>query len=89
MVMSFKDFPIRRKLMAVIILTTGTALLVASFAFITYEVVSFRESMVRNLSTLAGIIGDAGSSRRVAADASRKETADERAHEEQPRRVAR
>jgi signal transduction histidine kinase/ActR/RegA family two-component response regulator len=55
--MRFRDLPIRRKLTWVSILTSSLALLIASVAFVSYEVITFRRAMVRELSTQAQIIG--------------------------------
>lgn len=49
---------IKRKLVWIIMLTTGVSLLLACGAFVTYELFIFRDSMTRDLSTLAQIIGD-------------------------------
>jgi PAS domain S-box-containing protein len=54
--MFLKDTPIRRKLVIVILLTSGTVLLLTSAAFITYEVITLRKGMVRGLTTRAEII---------------------------------
>jgi len=54
--MLFKDMAIRRKLMSVILLTSGVVLLLTCAAFIAYELLSFRQTMVRNVSTLGEII---------------------------------
>jgi signal transduction histidine kinase len=54
---SFADLPIRRKLMLVIMATSLTALLLASLGFAIYELVTFRRSMVSDLTTLADVIG--------------------------------
>lgn len=54
--MSFKDIPIQQKLMMVILLTSGTVLLLTCAAFFAYEYHSFRQSTVRQLSTLGKII---------------------------------
>jgi signal transduction histidine kinase/CheY-like chemotaxis protein len=56
--MHFRDLPIRRKLTWVNILTSSVALLLASVAFIAYEAVTFRESIARQLTVQAQIIGD-------------------------------
>src|SRR5712692_3830602 len=48
--------PIKRKLMTVILLTSGVVLLLACSTFLTYELLTFRQTMVRNLSTLAQVI---------------------------------
>ena len=42
--------------MAVILLTSGVVLLLACGTFLTYELLTFRQTMVRNLSTLAQVI---------------------------------
>ncbi len=51
-----KNTPIRQKLMMVIMLTSGAALLLMCLAFFTYEVLTFRQATVRQLSTLGKII---------------------------------
>jgi signal transduction histidine kinase/CheY-like chemotaxis protein len=56
--MRFRDLPIRRKLTWVNILTSSVALLLACVAFIAYEAVTFRESIARQLTVQAQIIGD-------------------------------
>jgi PAS domain S-box-containing protein len=52
----FKNRPITRKLLAVILLTSGAVLTLACGTFLVYELVTFRQSMVRNLTTLAKAI---------------------------------
>src|SRR5438876_9680741 len=54
--MSLKDTPIQRKLMTVILLTSGTVLLLTCAAFFAYEFLTFRRATVRDLSTLGEII---------------------------------
>lgn len=54
--MSFKDTPIQRKLMSVILLTSGAVLLLTCTAYFVYEFISFRYSSVRQLSILGEII---------------------------------
>ncbi len=56
--MSLKDTPIRRKLIAIMLLTSGVVLLLTCAAFIVYESLTFRQTMVRNLTTLGEIIAD-------------------------------
>ena len=56
--MRFRDLSIRQKLMALMMLTSSAALLLACVAFMTYESVTMRQEMARELSALAGIIGD-------------------------------
>jgi two-component system, sensor histidine kinase and response regulator len=52
-----RDISISRKLKLVIMLTTSVALLVASAAFVAYDLIAFRQSMASDLSTLAKVIG--------------------------------
>jgi signal transduction histidine kinase len=54
----FKNFPIRRKLRAVILLTSGTALLLTCLAFIGYELFTFRRGALDNLETLGEIMAE-------------------------------
>ncbi|HVW83530.1 MAG TPA: PAS domain S-box protein [Bryobacteraceae bacterium] len=51
------DFPIRKKLTWMNMLVSGAALLIASAAFLTYELSTLREAMVRGLSLQAQIAG--------------------------------
>lgn len=51
-----RNAPIRRKLMTMMLLTSGVALLLTSAAFLAYEFLTFRQSAVRELSTLGSII---------------------------------
>jgi signal transduction histidine kinase len=53
---SFRDMPIKRKFTLIILLTSAVALLIACGAFGAYDVIMFRELMVRQLSTEADII---------------------------------
>src|SRR5438093_2898662 len=55
---AFRDISIKRKLMLMTMLTSTVALLLACIAFVAYDQVMFRRSLVRNLSTLGKIIGD-------------------------------
>ncbi|MBI3850289.1 MAG: PAS domain-containing protein [Verrucomicrobia bacterium] len=54
--MTFRDVPIKRKLTAVIMLTSTIVLLLTCAAFATYELITFRKAMKRNLATLAQVI---------------------------------
>lgn len=54
--MAFRDFPIRRKLMAALLLTSGAVLLSSCTAFVTYEVVTLRKGMLEAYATRARII---------------------------------
>ncbi|HVU55295.1 MAG TPA: ATP-binding protein [Puia sp.] len=54
--MPFKDMPIRRKLMRIIFLICGTALLAMSISLFIYGSRSFRKSSLEKLSTIGKII---------------------------------
>jgi PAS domain S-box-containing protein len=56
--MSFKDTPIQRKLMLLLLLTSVVVMLSVRAAFFTYEFLTFRQATVRQLSTLGEIIAD-------------------------------
>jgi PAS domain S-box-containing protein len=51
-----RNLPIRRKLMAILLLTSGSVLLLTCLSFITYEFVSFRRNMVSNIATLSNVV---------------------------------
>ena len=55
---TFQDISIKRKLTVIIMIASTVALLLVSGGFVTYELVTFRRSMVGDLSALAEIIGD-------------------------------
>jgi PAS domain S-box-containing protein len=54
--MKFKDLPIERKLTTIILLTSGTVLLLSCAAFIAHELVTFRRSMINGLDTMAQVV---------------------------------
>ncbi|HEY2083118.1 MAG TPA: ATP-binding protein [Verrucomicrobiae bacterium] len=54
----FRDISIKRKLTAIIMVASTVALLLVSAGFVGYELVTFRQSMKEDLSTLAQIIGN-------------------------------
>lgn len=56
--MELRDLPIRRKLMTMILGTSGVVLFLTCAAFLAYEVYSFRRSSVQQLSTLGRIVAD-------------------------------
>lgn len=56
--MSLAEQPIRRQVMAVILLTSGAVLLLTCAVFIVSEWVTFRNGLVQNLSTLARIAAE-------------------------------
>jgi signal transduction histidine kinase len=53
-----RDVPIQRKLSIISVLTSGLALLVAGLAFVAYEQLMFRGSMVDRLSITASMVAD-------------------------------
>jgi signal transduction histidine kinase/ActR/RegA family two-component response regulator len=55
--MAFSDLPIRRKLRWVYLLTSGLALLLASIAYVSLEIATFRERLVEVASMQADIVG--------------------------------
>jgi hypothetical protein len=54
--MSLKDLPIKRKLMAITLVTSGVGLLLTCAAFFAYEFLTFRQTTLRHLSTLGEVI---------------------------------
>ena len=48
---------IKRKLMAIVVVTSGVAVVLASAAFLAYDYNSFRERMVTDLATTADGVG--------------------------------
>jgi len=54
---NFRDLAVDRKLSLIGMMTCGFALFLAGTAFVTYDVITFRRSMVADLSTLSRIIG--------------------------------
>jgi PAS domain S-box-containing protein len=50
------NLPIRRKLMLIILLTSGVVMLLMRAAFFTYEYVTFRQALVRQVSTVGRIL---------------------------------
>src|SRR5262245_2345316 len=49
---------IRRKLTWIIMAASTVAILLVSAGFVTYELFTYRQGMIRNLSTLADILGN-------------------------------
>jgi PAS domain S-box-containing protein len=56
--MRFQDQSIKRKTLAVIMLTSGAVLLLTAAAFMVYDLVAYRQSLVHSLSATAAIIAD-------------------------------
>src|SRR3982751_2263772 len=55
---TLRNAPIKGKLTALTMLTSGVALLLACAAFVGYELMVFRAGIVDELSTTAAIVGD-------------------------------
>ena len=53
---SFRDSPIRRKLMLLSVLTSSVTLFFACAAFVSYELVTYRESTLQRISSQAEIV---------------------------------
>jgi PAS domain S-box-containing protein len=53
-----KDTPIQRKLMMIILLTSGAVLLLTCASFFTYEFLTLRRTMIRQASTIGNIVAD-------------------------------
>ena len=64
----FRESTIRCKLMAILMLTSSAALVVACGAFGIYDALTFRHAMVRELATLAEIVGQNGASALTSGD---------------------
>ena len=58
MIKKFRDVPIRKKLVAVILLTTGIVLAGSTIAHVAYEVFAFRKDVQKDLKSTAVIIGN-------------------------------
>jgi len=54
--MSLRDWPIKRKLTAILLLISGLVLVLTSAAFVTYEVVTFRRTIQSHLATRSRIL---------------------------------
>ena len=55
---SFRDAPIRRKLVAIIMLTTAAAMLLACFGILLFDSLLFRANLSRDLTALARITAE-------------------------------
>src|SRR5215467_12151245 len=56
--MPFKNLPIKRKMMLVVMVTSITALVLTAASFIVYDLVTFRQSVVRNLTSISTIVAE-------------------------------
>jgi len=53
-----RDLPVRRKLVLILMLSTGVALLIANFALVGLDLLLFRRDLVRDLETLAAVVAE-------------------------------
>src|ERR1043166_3398367 len=56
--MRFRDLPIKRKVMSVIMLTSVTVVVLSVAAFMVYELLIFRQAIARNLAVTAAITAE-------------------------------
>src|SRR5687768_14781119 len=56
-----RDLPIKRKLTFITMLTSGVALLLACAAFVTYELIVFKKTMVSDHLSTAKMVADSSS----------------------------
>ena len=54
--MTFRDIPIKRKLTALFLLTSGAVLLLTCAAYFAYEYLTFRRTILGQLSTLGAVV---------------------------------
>jgi signal transduction histidine kinase/CheY-like chemotaxis protein len=66
---------IRQKLRATVMATVGIALVMASAAFVTYEILAYRSGLVRNLEIMADLVESSSSAALTFEDAGLAETA--------------
>src|SRR5262245_27245884 len=59
---SFRDTPIHRKLIAISLISSGVALLLAWGGFVAYELEAYREATLHQLTSVAGVIAENTSS---------------------------
>jgi len=59
--MAFQDLPIKRRITAVIMLTSLTALLFTTAVFMVYDSISYRQELIRNLGTTTAIFAESSS----------------------------
>ena len=71
----FRAASIRQKLRVTVMATVGIALLMASAAFVTYETLTYRSGLVRELETMADLVQASGSAALTFEDAQQAEAA--------------
>jgi uncharacterized membrane protein affecting hemolysin expression len=55
---SFRDVPLRRKLVVILMVTSGSALLLASLGVLGWDLVRLRREMARDLAVQAAIVAE-------------------------------
>ncbi len=53
-----RDLPIQKRLMGIMLLTSGAVLILTCAVFFAYEYLTFRRTLARQLSTLAAVVAD-------------------------------
>jgi len=56
--MAFQDLPIKRKITVVIMLTSITALLFTTVVFMVYDLITYRQELIRNLGTTTAFFAE-------------------------------
>jgi two-component sensor histidine kinase/uncharacterized membrane protein affecting hemolysin expression len=56
--MGYADLSIRRKLMVIMLSTSGLVLLLTAVVFVSYEWLTYRRSLVQNVTTLAQVVAE-------------------------------
>src|SRR3954470_1360059 len=56
--MPLTRLPLQQRLMSIMLLTSGAVLLLTCAGFFAYEILTFRQTTVRQLSTVAAIVAD-------------------------------
>src|SRR5215470_5334348 len=56
--MLFQDLPIKSKVMSVIMLTSVSSLLLTTVAFMVYDLITFRQTVIEHLQTLSALTAD-------------------------------
>ena len=60
---SMRDWPIKRKLTAIIMLASGLALTLASITVVTYDLITAKDNLAREMYAFAEVLGDHSASR--------------------------
>ena len=55
--LSFRNVSLKRKLIQIILLTSWSTLLVSSIAFVAMDIITYRQAIVKDISSLAQVVG--------------------------------